>query len=121
MKHHKSIRKFGRKRNQRIALMRSLALSLIDHEKIKTTEAKAKELRPFIEKLVTIGRKNTLAARRIVVSRLGETGGDGARKLVDNIAPRYKGRPGGYTRIIKLENRKGDGSPMAIIEFIQGE
>jgi len=116
MKHHKAIRKFGRTKDVRNALIRSLALSLILRGKIKTTEAKAKELRPFIEKLVTRGRKGDIAARRIIESRLG--GARATKKLVDEIAPRYKDRNGGYTRIIKISPRGGDASKMAIIEFV---
>lgn len=116
MRHHSKIRKFGRTRDERKALIRSLALSLILKGKIKTTEAKAKELRPFIEKLVTRGRKGDIFARRLIASRLG--GEDATKKLVDEIAPRYKERNGGYTRIIKVAPRGGDASKMAIIEFV---
>lgn len=119
MKHHKSIRKFGRDQAGRLALMRSLALALITEEHIKTTEARAKELRPFIESLVTKGRTPDLASRRLIISRLGGTTGEvGAKKIVDDIAPRYATRPGGYTRIIKLPRRGGDASKMAVIEFV---
>lgn len=116
MKHHKAIRKFGRTKDARKALIRSLACSLIIKGKIKTTEAKAKELRPFIEKMVTRGRKGDIFARRLLVARLGNEGA--TRKLVETIAPRYKERPGGYTRILKLSPREGDASKMAIIEFV---
>ncbi len=116
MRHHNTNRKFGRTRNQRAALLRSLALSLIKHGKITTTEAKAKELRPFIEKMVTKGKGETISARRLLVARLGsETGGSA---LIKDIAPRYKERAGGYTRIVKLPKRTTDASPMALIEFV---
>lgn len=119
MKHHKSIRKFGRDHAGRVALFRSLALALIAHEQIKTTEAKAKELRPFIESMVTRGRKADLASRRLLIARLGGVSGEeGAKKLIEEIAPRYVTRAGGYTRIIKLPRRGGDASPMAVIEFV---
>lgn len=119
MKHHKSIRKFGRDHAGRLALLRSLALSLIQTEHIQTTEARAKELRPFVEKLVTRGIAQDLASRRLIVSRLGGVSGEeAAKKLVEEIAPRYKERAGGYTRIIKLPRRQGDASKMAIIEFV---
>lgn len=119
MKHHKSIRKFGRDHAGRIALLRSLALALIEREHIQTTEARAKELRPFIEKLVTHGRSAELASRRLIISRLGGVDGEsGAKKIIDEIAPRYKERAGGYTRVIKLPRRQGDASKMAIIEFV---
>lgn len=117
MRHHNANRKFGRETNERRALLRGLAVSLILNGRITTTEAKAKELRPFIEKLVTKGRVGTLASRRDVVSRLGQEGGV-AKRLIDAIAPKYTERPGGYTRIIKLAPRPGDASPMAVIEFV---
>ncbi|MDO8604549.1 MAG: 50S ribosomal protein L17 [bacterium] len=119
MKHHKSIRKFGRDHAGRLALLRSLALSLIDLEHIETTEARAKELRPFVEKLVTKGVKADLSSRRLIISRLGGVSGEtGAKKLIDDIAPRYKERAGGYTRIMKLPRRGGDAAKMAVIEFV---
>ncbi len=117
MKHHNSIRKFGRVKNQREALIRSLALSLIEHGKIKTTEAKAKELRPFIEKLITRGSDGTVSSRRLIISRLGGSKIGGA-KIVDSLGVKYKDRKGGYTRIIKLSPREGDASKMAIIELV---
>lgn len=117
MRHHNSIRKFGREAGQRKALLSSLASNMIEHRKVRTTEAKAKELRPFIETLVTKAKENKLSARRLLIRRLlGRE--DAAKKLIDSIAPSYKARPGGYTRIIKLQNRLSDGSPMAVIEFV---
>lgn len=119
MKHHKSGRKFGRDHAGRLALMRSLALALINEEHIKTTEARAKELRPFIEGLVTKGRAADLTSRRTIISRLGGTTGEaGAKKIIEDISPRYASRPGGYTRIVKLPRRGGDASKMAVIEFV---
>jgi large subunit ribosomal protein L17 len=115
MKHHKSIRKFGRETGQRNALLKSLAYSLVLKRKITTTEAKAKELRPFIEKLVTKSKLGTLASRRIVASRIGE---EAEGVLSKEIAPQFKDRKGGYTRIIKLPRRSGDASKMAHIEFV---
>lgn len=117
MRHHNSVRKFGRNKNQRNALLKGLALSLIAHGKIETTEAKAKELRPFIEKLVTKAKVGTVASRRLVIARLYNLTSE-ASKLIDEIAPKYKGQNGGYTRIIKLPRRQGDASKMALIEFI---
>ena len=117
MKHHKTIRKFGREKNQRLALLRSLAISLIEHGKITTTEAKAKELRPFVEKLITKGLDETLASRKLISARLGNNK-DMTKKLVDELSPKYKKRAGGYTRIIKLSPRVKDNSKMAIIEFV---
>lgn len=94
-----------------------MALNLIVREKIKTTEPKAKELRPFIEKLVTRAKKNTLANKKLIVSTLAGRKTE-TKKLFEVIAPRYEGRSGGYTRIMKLPARKSDGAKMAIIEFI---
>ncbi len=115
MRHHNVNRKFGRERNQRRALRRGLAEALVKQGKIKTTEAKAKELRPYIEKLITRSRIKTLANQRLVIARLGELT---ARKLIKDIAPRYLDRPGGYTRITKLPPRVKDATKMAIIEFV---
>lgn len=117
MKHHKSIRVFGREMNQRNALIRSLALSLVVREKIKTTEAKAKSLRPFVEKLITRAKVDSLANRRLLIARLGSV--SGTAKLIEKIAPVHKNRPGGYTRITKLPIRKSDGAKMAVIEIIK--
>ncbi len=116
MRHHNANRKFGRPAGQRRALLRSLAEGLIKHGRIVTTEAKAKELRPYIEKLVTTARTGTLASERLVISRLGTAAR--AKKLVKEIAPKYKERAGGYTRIIKLSPRTSDSAKMAMIEFV---
>ncbi len=118
MKHHKTHRTFGRSANQRTALMRGLAISLITHERITTTEAKAKELRPFIEKMVSRALKGDIFARRLLAKRLGGNQETIVKKLVDEVAKRYDKQPGGYTRIVKLPPRKGDASPMAVIEFV---
>jgi large subunit ribosomal protein L17 len=117
MRHHSNVRKFGRTRSQRQALLKGLMLALIAHGRIETTEAKAKELRPMIEKMVTKANVGTLASRRLVTSRLYNLTAE-AKNLIDNIAPKYKGRSGGYTRITKLPRRAGDASKMAVIEFI---
>ena len=117
MRHQSKGRAFGRPSNQRTALMRSLARSLILHERISTTEAKAKELRPFIEKIVTRGRTDTVANRRLVASRLG--GDDEAvKKVFSSIAPRYASRLGGYTRIVKRSVTASDGRKTAYISFV---
>jgi large subunit ribosomal protein L17 len=116
MRHHNSSRKFGRETGQRNALMRGLALSLVLRGKIRTTEAKAKELRPFIEKLITKGKDGSLGSRRLVIARLNSE--SGATKIMDKIAPQYKERAGGYTRITKLPTRMSDGAKMAQIEFV---
>ena len=118
MRHHQKGRKLGRVTRQRTALLRSLAISLIEHGKIKTTEAKAKELRPFIEKLITKGKDSSISSRRLVSSRLGSGGVSVTKKIFDEISLKYKDRKGGYTRIIKMPSRLGDGSKMAIIELV---
>ncbi len=115
MKHGSKIRKLGRTKDQRRALINSLLNSLVLSEKIETTEAKAKELRPKIEKMITKARKDTVANRRILAESFTK---NSVKKLVEDIAPRYKKRTGGYTRIIKTNPRKGDGSKMAVIEFV---
>lgn len=96
--------------------MRSLARNLIRDTRIKTTSAKAKELRPYVEKLVTIAKTGTISARRVINSRI--QGAPETKKLVETVAPKYAERKGGYTRIIKLPNRDLDGSPMSMIEFV---
>ncbi len=116
MRHRKKGRKFGRVRKVRTALVKSLLRALVLKEKIRTTEPKAKEIRPKIEKLVTRGKSGSLAARRIIASRIDQ---ESAKKIVEVIAPRYKERPGGYTRIIKLPARKSDNAKMALIEFVK--
>ena len=118
MRHHDANRKFGRSVNQRRALLKGLAASLIEHGRIVTTEAKAKELRPSIEKMVTKAKNPTLAARRLLLSGFYNNE-IVVNKLISDIAPRYTERAGGYTRIIKLAPRKSDASPMAVIEFVQ--
>lgn len=115
MRHHNANRKFGRVRKVRNALLKSLARSLVLEEKIKTTDAKARELRPFVEKIVTSGKSATLASRRTIISKVGE---DGAKKVIETLSPKFKGRAGGYTRITKLPRRQSDGSLMSIIEFV---
>lgn len=117
MRHSNSNRKFGRDKNVRNALINSLALNLIVREKIKTTEPKAKELRPFIEKLITLAKNSTVANKRTAKSRLSNRDKE-VKKLFEVIAPKYLEREGGYTRILKLGPRKSDGAKMAIIEFV---
>ena len=117
MRHRKAGRKFGRNPAQRKALLRQLAISMILHERITTTEAKAKELRSVVEKLVTIAREDTDYHRRLVLSRIDHP--LAVAKLFDVIAPRYTSTPGGYTRISKLGPRRGDAAPMALIEFVE--
>lgn len=116
MRHQMSGRKFNRTKSQRYALLRGLANSLIEHEQIQTTLAKAKDLRPFVEKLVTMTRSGTLHARRQALGVLGQH--EHVTKLMTTLADRYKERPGGYIRIIKSGFRHGDNAPRAIIEFV---
>lgn len=108
-------RKFGRERDQRTALMRSLAISLVEHGSIETTLPKAKELRPMVEKLVSKGRKNDLHNRRLIVAELGNV--SAAHKLVDQIAPAMQ-RTSGYLRIERTSLRRGDNAQLARISFV---
>jgi len=117
MRHHNNVRKFGRNKNQRTALLKGLALALIAHGRIETTEAKAKELRPMMEKLITKAKTDTLSSRRLIIARLYGLSSE-ANKLIKDIAPKYQSRNGGYTRITKLPRRAGDASKMAVIEFV---
>ena len=117
MRHHNSNRTLSRTRRGRTALIRGLALALIEHGKVQTTEAKAKELCPFVERLVTYGKKNTVASRRTVSQRLGEPKVAAVKKLFDVIAAGYTERSGGYTRIIKMGLGKS-GRQEAVIEFV---
>ncbi len=115
MRHGNSNRKFGREAGQRRALLKSLARSLVLRGKITTTEAKAKEIRPLVEKLVTRGKIETLASRRMLIAQLGDV--QAANKLIKT-ANGYKDRIGGYLRIVKMGPRKGDAAAMAFIEFV---
>jgi large subunit ribosomal protein L17 len=116
MRHRIAGRKFGRNTNQRKALLRNLAVSLILNERITTTDAKAKTIRPVVEKLVTMSRDDTEHHRRLVMARLADE--RATAKLFDIIGPRFDGQPGGYTRIYKIGTRRGDGAPVSMIEFI---
>lgn len=116
MKHHNHHRKFGRKIGPRRALLKLLALALITRGEVRTTEARAKSLRPLIEKMVSKSRRDDLSSKRLLLKHLGNV--KAMRKLTAEIGPRYQNRSGGYTRITKLPKRVGDGSPMAIIEFV---
>lgn len=115
MRKLKKGRKLSRKTDQRKALLKSLASALFLREKIKTTEAKAKEVRMFAEQLITRGKNQDLAARKLLQSALPA---DAAKKLFQEISPRYKDRQGGYTRITKLGPRESDSARMAIIELV---
>jgi len=118
MRHHNNNRKFGRERNVRNALLKSLILSLIIFGRIKTTEAKAKEIRPMVEKLITRAQKGDVNTKRVIMSRLMNRLPE-TKKLMEEIAPKFVGIAGGYTRILKLPNRKSDGARMALIEFVK--
>ncbi len=115
MRHRRVGRKLHRERDQREALMRSLARSLVMKESIITTEAKAKAVRPYVERLVSKSKSATLAGHRVVA---GEIGPDAARKLKNDIVPKFSGRAGGYTRITKRGARKTDSARMATIAFV---
>jgi len=118
MRHCKKGKTLGRKAGPRKALMRSLATNFVMHEKIKTTEAKAKALQPIIEKYITLAAKNnTLTTRRKLLAYFYNE--QAVKKLLDEIGPKYKQRPGGYTRFIKIGRRQGDAAKMAIIELIK--
>ncbi len=120
MRNRKKQRKLGRERDQRKALLKSLAANLILKEKIITTEAKAKELRPFVEKLITKGRKANSENKLSEIRQLSRYLTPAARKkIVDQIGPAYQQRAGGYTRIIKLNPRERDNAKMAVIELVK--
>jgi len=119
MKHRVAGRKLGRTSEHRLALLRNLSTALFEREKIKTTLAKAKELRPFAERLVTLSKRETLHARRMVLRHIHDRRVVG--KLFDALSARYAQRPGGYTRILKLGPRRGDRAEMAIIELVGAE
>ena len=116
MKHNITYRKLNRTTSHRKALLMNLSNSLIKHEQITTTLSKAKELRPFVEKIITLGKKGDLVSRRKAISILQDQ--KNTKKIFDVISERYKERSGGYTRIIKVGNRFGDNAPTAIIELV---
>lgn len=116
MRHGLAHRKLNRTSEHRKAMFANMASSLIEHEQIVTTVPKAKELRPIVEKLITLAKKGDLAARRRAISKLRNQ--DMAKKLFDVLGPRYEERNGGYVRILKAGFRHGDNAPMAVIEFV---
>ena len=116
MRHKKKGRKLGRKVGNRRALFMNLASQMITHKRIKTTDSKAKELRTYIEPLITLAKKNDLHSRRMIIRKLPKK--DIVKTLYDEIAPLYVDRPGGYTRIVKLGYRDNDRAPVSIIEFV---
>ncbi len=116
MRHNKYGRKFSRPCGARKALLKGLLNSLFEHEKIQTTEAKAKAIRPLAERLITLARNDTQASRRLAFARLGQK--KVVKRLFDSIAPRYQERKGGYTRILHLGMRRGDAAKMAQIQLV---
>ena len=116
MRHKYSGRKLNRTSSHRSAMFKNMMASLIEHEEIKTTVPKAKELRGFVERLITISKVDTVAKRRIVFSRLRSK--DAVAKLFNDLGPRFQKRPGGYLRILKCGYRPGDKAPMAIVQLV---
>lgn len=117
MRHGFTKRRLNRTSSHRKAMFKALSCSLLEHEQIKTTLPKAKELRPIVEKLITMAKGGSLHARRMAVARLQNN--NVVKKLFDEIAPRFAKRSGGYTRIMKAGYRYGDSAPMAVIEFVE--
>ncbi len=118
MRHKVAGRKFDRPGDARRALLRGLVSDLLRHERMKTTEPKAKEIRPIAEKMITLGKDGSVHARRQALAYINDK--DVVKKLFDEIGPRFAARPGGYTRIIKLGPRLGDGASMAQVELVEG-
>ena len=116
MRHRKTGRKLNRNSPQRNSLKKGLAISIIEHESVRTTLAKAKEIRGFLEPLVTLAKENTVANQRLAYSKLRSK--EAVAKLFDELGPRYKDRPGGYLRVIKRGLRNGDKAPAAQVEFV---
>jgi large subunit ribosomal protein L17 len=117
MRHGKSGRRLGRTTSHREAMFRNLVTSFLNHEKITTTDAKAKEIRSVAEKMITLGKRGDLHSLRQAASYIREK--SVVTKLFSTIAPRYKDRPGGYTRIVKLGVRQGDAAPVSLIELVE--
>ncbi|HKA56432.1 MAG TPA: 50S ribosomal protein L17 [Candidatus Binatia bacterium] len=115
MRHLKAGRKLNRTAAHRKMLMRNLVKALIQREQIRTTDAKAKELRRWADRMVTLGKKGTLHARRLAFAYLGSRGL--VKRLFDEVTPRFQGRSGGYTRVLKIGPRRGDAAPMSVVEF----
>jgi large subunit ribosomal protein L17 len=116
VRHHRAGKKLGRDASHRKALYSNLAGALIEHGRIETTETKAKAVRPFAEKLITLGKRGDLHARRLALAELRSN--DVVHQLFAEVAPRFAERPGGYTRIVKLGPRQGDAAPMAYLELV---
>ncbi len=118
MRHHLSGRQLSRNSSHRHALLRNMSVSLLRHETIRTTLPKAKELRRVVEPLITLAKKDSEASRRVAFSRLRDS--DVVTKLFEDLGPRFKARPGGYTRILHLAPRPGDSAPMALMQLVDG-
>ena len=116
MRHRHGLRKLNRTSSHRLAMLRNMSNSLIEHEVIKTTLPKAKELRKVVEPLITLGKKPSLANRRLAFNRLRDR--DSVAKLFDVLGPRFTNRPGGYLRVLKFGFRVGDNAPMALVELL---
>src|SRR5476651_2492640 len=119
MRHRNSGRYFGRNSSHRKAMFKNMMVSLLKHELITTTVAKAKELRGYIEPMITLAKVDSVHNRRLAFARLRDR--DMVTKLFNEIAPHYQQRPGGYTRVLKCGNRKGDSAPMAVIQLVDRE
>ena len=118
MRHQRDRRKLSRSASHRKALLANLCVEVIDHERIKTTEAKAKAVKPEVEKLITLAKRGDLHARRQAISTLGHPDKGVIYKLFEEVAPRYGSRPGGYTRILKLGPRRSDATEMVLLELV---
>jgi len=119
MRHGHGLRKLNRTSEHRLAMLRNMMNSLLEHEAIKTTVPKAKELRRVVEPMITLAKEATVANRRLAFDRLRDR--DSVTKLFDVLGPRFKARPGGYTRILKMGFRVGDNAPMALVELVDRE
>ncbi|MCX8084362.1 MAG: 50S ribosomal protein L17 [Calditerrivibrio sp.] len=119
MRHRSGIKKLGRPTDHRLAMLRNLAISLIEKGRIETTVDRAKALRTFVEPIITLGKKGDLSAIRLAYKKLHNK--DAVRRVFKDLAPKYAARPGGYTRVLKTRIRRGDNATMAIIEFVGQE
>jgi large subunit ribosomal protein L17 len=119
MRHHKDHRKLNRSPAHRKAMLRNLVTSLLDHEEVRTTDARAKEIRRVAERMITLGKRGTLHAQRQALRTLRSK--EVAKKVFDTLSERYRNRPGGYTRILKLGRRVGDSAPMSLIQLVRDE
>ncbi len=119
MRHRKDHRKLNRSPSHRGAMLRNLVTSLLDHEEVRTTDARAKEVRRVAERMITLGKRGTLHAQRQALQTLRSK--DVAKKVFNTLAERYRERPGGYTRILKLGRRVGDSAPLSLVQLVQGD